>query len=179
MEQERVAMKVADVYKLTGELLLKAMYYAMEETTSRFKSYSENKTYTKEVNWNQFMATSETKHFEDFMTSEVNSNRLREYLESYGVGFSIKEHSNGTSTVAIDAKNVQVLEKSFKGVINDLTDLNKAEKLTKNLIKSPKNMTIQEKLAYYKKQVQTEIQAKEQVKAPTPKKVLTKEEKGL
>ena len=40
MEQERVAMKVADVYKLTGELLLKAMYYAMEETTSRFKSYS-------------------------------------------------------------------------------------------------------------------------------------------
>ena len=40
-------------------------------------------------------------------------------------------------------------------------------------------MTIQEKLAYYKKQVQTEIQAKEQVKTPTPKKVSVKEEKGL
>ena len=35
MEQERVAMKIADVYKLSGELILKAMYYAIEEARNR------------------------------------------------------------------------------------------------------------------------------------------------
>ena len=89
------------------------------------------------------------------MNSEVNSERLEEYLKGYDVGFSIKDNGNGTSTVAIDAKNVQALEASFKGVINDLTDPNKAEKLKENLVKSPKNMTVNEKLAYYKKQVKS------------------------
>ncbi|HEL0020205.1 TPA: hypothetical protein TT917_001559 [Streptococcus equi subsp. zooepidemicus] len=179
MEQERVAMKVADVYKVTGELILKAMYYAMEETASRLQAHAETKTFTRETNWNRFMATSETKHFETFLNSEVDSERLEDYLKGYEVGFSIKDNRNGTSTIAIDAKNVQALEASFKGVINDLTDPNKAEKLKENLVKSPKNMTVTEKLAYYKKQVKAEIKAKAKIKAKTPKKALAKEEKGL
>ncbi|CAM3191516.1 hypothetical protein [Streptococcus dysgalactiae] len=179
MEQERVAMKVADVYKITGELILKAIYYAMEETASRLQTHAETETFTGETKWNRFMATSETKHFETFLTSEVNSERLQEYLKNYDVGFSIKNNGNGTSTIAIDAKNVQALEASFKGVINDLTDKHKAEKLTKNLLKTPKNMTVNEKIAYYKKQVKAEIQAKAKVNVKTPKKVMANDEKGL
>lgn len=179
MDQERVGMKIADVYKLTGELLLKAFYYAIEEGYHKVADHMENKTFSDKTNWNQFMATKETKHFETFMNSEVNTERLEEYLKGYDVGFSIKDNGNGTSTIAIDAKNVQALESSFKGVINDLTDPNKAEKLKENLVKSPKNMTLNEKLAYYKKQVKAEIKAKAQVKAKTPKKAIAKDEKGL
>ena len=179
MEQERVGMKIADVYKLTGELFLKALYYAIENGYQSVKTYAENKTFSDKTNWNQFMATKETKHFETFLNSEVNSERLEEYLKGYDVGFSIKDNGNGTSTVAIDAKNVQALEASFKGVINDLTDPNKAEKLKENLVKSPKNMTVKEKLTYYKKQVKADIKTKNQVKVPTPKKAIAKDEKGL
>ncbi|MGZ7242382.1 hypothetical protein ACXWPN_09735, partial [Streptococcus pyogenes] len=82
----------------------------------------------------------------------------------------IKDNGNGTSTIAIDAKNVKALEASFKGIINDLTNPDKAEKLSYNLVKSPKNMTVKEKLTYYKKQVKADIKAKNQVKVPTPKK---------
>lgn len=179
MDQERVGMKIADVYKLTGELFLKALYYAIENGYQNIKTYAENKTFSDKTNWNQFMATKETKHFETFLNSEVNSERLEEYLKEYDVGFSIKDNGDGTSTIAIDAKNVQALEASFKGVINDLTDPNKAEKLKENLVKSPKNMTVTEKLAYYKKQVKAEIKAKAKVQAKTPKKAIAKDEKGL
>ena len=40
-------------------------------------------------------------------------------------------------------------------------------------------MTVQEKLAYYKKQVKAEVKAKAQVKAKAPDKVIAKEERGL
>lgn len=179
MDQERIGMKVADIYKLTGEMLLKSMYYALEESYHKFNHYLENKTYTDKTNWNRFMATKDTKHFETFLNSELNSERLEEYLKGYEVGFSIKDNGNGTSTIAIDAKNVQALEASFKGVINDLTEPEKAEKLTKNLIKTPKTMTLKEKLTYYKKKVTAEIKAKDKVKTPTPKKAIAKDEKGL
>lgn len=180
MDQERIGMKIADVYKITGELALKALYYAMIEGPSKVvHQRMGNRTFTEKANWNQFMATKETKHFETFMTNEVNTKRLEEYLKGYGVGFSIKENDNGTSTIAIDAKNVQALEASFKGVINDLTDPNKSEKLKNNLVKSPKNMTIKEKLAYYKKQIKSEIKAKSQVKDKAPMKTIAKEERGI
>lgn len=160
MDQERIGMKVADVYKLTGEFVLKAMYYAMEHSASQLRTIQENKAFTEETNWNQFLATKDTKHFETFMTSEINAERLKEYLKGYEVGFAIKDNGNGTSTIAIDAKNVQALEASFKGVINDLTNPEKAQKLQENLVKSPKNMTVKEKLSYYKKQVRAEIAKK-------------------
>lgn len=179
MEQEQVAMKVSEVYKLTGELFLKALYYAIENGYQSVKLYAENKTFSVKTNWNEFMATKETKHFETFLNSEVNTERLEEYLKGYDVGFSIKDNRDGTSTIAIDAKNIQALEASFKGVINDLTDPNKAEKLKETLVKSPKNMSLTEKIAYYKKQVKAEIKAKAKVKDKTAKKVIAKEEKGL
>lgn len=176
MEQERVAMKIADVYKLSGELILKAMYYAIEEARNRSSISAENMMFTGETNWNQFMATRETKHFETFMTSEVNSERLTEYLKGYDVGFSIKDNGNGTSTIAIDSKNVKALEASFKGVINDLTNDNGKE-LSERLVKSLKNMTISEKINYYKKRVKAEIKTKVKLKDKAPKKAL--DEKGL
>lgn len=179
MDQEHVARKVTDVYKLTGELLLKALYQMMEEVYQRAQDHAANKVFTEKTNWNKFMATSETKHFETFMTSELNSELLEEYLKGYEVGFAVKDNKDGTSTIAIDAKNVKALEESFKGVINDLTDPKKSEKLMNSLVKTPRNMNLEDKLAYHKQQVQAEIKAKTLEKAPSPKKVLAKEERGL
>jgi len=177
MDQERIGMKVADIYKLTGEMLLKSMYYALEESYHKLNHYLENKTYTDKTNWNQFMATKETKHFETFLNSELNSERLEEYLKQYEVGFSIKDNGNGTSTIAIDAKNVQALEASFKGVINDLTDPTKAEKINEKIINSSKNMNLKQKIAYYKQQVKRDMKSK--VNTKTAKKTKAKEERGL
>ena len=41
MDQERIGMKVADIYKLTGEMLLKSMYYALEESYHKLNHYLE------------------------------------------------------------------------------------------------------------------------------------------
>ena len=179
MDQERVATKVVDVYKLTGELFLKTMYQMLEGSHQKVKERAESKVFTDKANWNKFMATSETKHFQTFMVSEVNSDRLEEYLKGYEIGFAVKDNKDGTCTIAIDAKNVKALEASFKGVINDLTDPGKAEKLTNNLVKNSKNMNLQEKLAYHKQQVKVEIQAKSVEKAAIPKKTLAKDDRGL
>ena len=73
MDQERVATKVVDVYKLTGELFLKTMYQMLEGSYQKVKDRAESKVFTDKANWNKFMATSETKHFQTFMVSEVNS----------------------------------------------------------------------------------------------------------
>ncbi|AUT05852.1 MULTISPECIES: hypothetical protein [Streptococcaceae] len=178
MDQERIGIKIADVYKLTGELVLKSMYYAMEHSASQLKNFRESKTYSGEVNWNKFLETRETKHFETFMTSEVNSERLTEYLKGYDIGFSIKDNGDGTSIIAIDAKNIKALEASFKGVINDLTDSQKSQKLQERLVKTPKNMSVKEKLTYYKKQVKSEIAKKSKVKEKGTK-IKAKGEKEL
>ena len=74
---------------------------------------------------------------------------------------------------------MKALEASFKGVINDLTDPGKAEKVTNKLVKNSKNMNLQEKLAYHKQQVKVEIQAKSVEKAAIPKKTLAKDDRGL
>lgn len=177
MDQERIGMKIADVYKMSGELLLKTMYYALEEAYKRANNNAENRVFYDETNWNKFLATKETKHFETFLNSELNSERLREYLKGYGIGFSIKDNGNGTSTIVIDAKNIKALENSFKGVINDLTDPTKTEKINQKLTNSPKNMSLREKIAYYKKQVKNDVQS--QAKTKTAKKTVSKDERGL
>lgn len=178
MDQERIGIKVADIYKMTGEMVLKAMYYAMEYSASQLKAFEENKTFTGETNWNKFLATAETKHFETFLTSEINTERLTEYLKGYNVGFTIKENDNGTSTIAIDAKNVKALEESFKGVINDLTNPEKAQNLQERLVKTTKTMTVKEKLSYYTKKVKEEMAKKPKI-LEKGSKIKTKGEKEL
>lgn len=177
MDQEQIAMKVIDIYKLSGELLIKSLYYSLEQDYKNVKNYVNNKDFHKQTNWNKFLATKETKHFETFMNSELNSERLKKYLKEYGIGFSIKDNKNGTSTIAIDAKNIKALENSFKGVINDLTDPTKSEKMIQKLTNSPKNMNLKDKITYYKKQVKRDIQSK--VKAKTAQKTISKDGRGL
>lgn len=177
MDQERIGMKVIDAYKVTGELLLKAIYQLIEEHTMHSQLKQENKTFTSEANWNHFLETKETKHFETFLNSEVNTEKLKQYLNQYEVGFAMKENKDSTNTIAIDAKNVQVLQNAFKAVINDLTNPEKAEKTTKELTKSPQNMALKEKLTYYKQQTAKALADK--AKSKVTKKIKTKEEKGL
>lgn len=129
MDQERVGMKVADVYKLSGEFLLKALYYAIEEGYQKVKIHMENKTFVDQTKWNQFLATKETKHFETFLTSEINSKRLEEYLKRYHVGFAIQDNKDGTSTIAIDAKRllhqqIQVSQPYRQNQVNQLHQQN-------------------------------------------------------
>ena len=78
MDQERIGMKVADIYKLTGEMFLKSMYYALEESYHKLNHYLENKKYTDKTKWNQFMATKDKKNFETFLKYEMNSESLEE-----------------------------------------------------------------------------------------------------
>ena len=66
MDQERIGMKVIDAYKVTGELVLKAIYQLIEEHTMQSQLKQENKTFNSEANWNHFLETKETKHFETF-----------------------------------------------------------------------------------------------------------------
>ena len=103
--------------------------------------------------------------------------KLKQYLNQYEVGFAMKENKDGTNTIAIDAKNVQVLQNAFKAVINDLTNPEKAEKTSKELTKSPQNMALKEKLTYYKQQTAKALADK--AKSKVTKKIKTKEEKGL
>lgn len=177
MDQERIGMKVIDTYKVTGELVLKAIYQLIEEHTMHSQLKQENKTFNSEANWNHFLETKEMKHFETFLNSEVNTEKLKQYLNQYEVGFAMKENKDGTNTIAIDAKNVQVLENCFKAVINDLTNPKKAEKTTNDLTKSPQNMALKEKLTYYKQQTAKALADK--AKSKVTKNVKTKEEKGL
>lgn len=179
MDQERVAMKIVDVYKFTGEVFLKTLYYAIEASYNTTKNRIENRSFIKETNWNRFMGTSEAKHFQTFLSEEINSERLKSYLEDYGVGFSIKDNKDGTSTIAIDAKNVKALEESFNKVVNDLTDPQKAVAVNKKLIKSPANMTITEKISHYKKKMQQEIKANSAVKKAAPNKAKIKAGKEI
>lgn len=177
MDQERIGMKVIDTYKVTGELVLKAIYELIEEHTMRSQLKQETKTFTSEANWNRFLETKETKHFETFLNSEVNTEKLKQYLNQYEVGFAMKENKDGTNTIAIDAKNVQVLQTAFKAVINDLTNPEKAEKTSKELTKSPQNMALKEKLTYFRQQTAKALADK--TKSKVTKKIKTKEEKGL
>ncbi|MFS1664497.1 hypothetical protein [Streptococcus sp. zg-JUN1979] len=150
MEQEQVAMKVADVYKVTGEFFLKSLLVAIEGGHDFTHKLFARKQFIGEAGWHQFLATDEEKHFETFLTSEVNSEQLKTYLKRYDVSYAIQENKDGTSTIAIASKNVKALEESFKGVINDLTspDNEKAEELRRKLVKGSHNMSPSERVAY-------------------------------
>ena len=69
-----------------------------------------------------------------------------------------------------ESKNKQIVEEVFKELINDLTDIKKVQNLNKMLLKTPKNMGFEDKLAYYKQRSAQEIKEKlaksKSIKAP-------------
>lgn len=164
MDQERIGIKVKDVYKITAETILKAMYYLLEESYQRIKMHEQNKSFTGQTSWNKFLATKSKKHFQEVANSELNMKRLEAYLDKYEVGFAVKDNGDGTSTIAIDAKNIEALETSFKKVIDDLTDPDASKEFAKKVVKDDKSMTVEEKIERHSKQIAADVKQKIQIK---------------
>ena len=120
MEQEQTLYKIKDVSKLTGELFLKILFYMTETIQDRIQTYQANKTFVGETNWNKFMATDAPKEIKQFRSEEMNLERLKEYLNDYQIGFSVREMPDSTMTLAFETKNKAMVEQAFTFTFDNL-----------------------------------------------------------
>lgn len=157
MEQERTLYKLSDVVKLTGELLLKQMAFMVESGRDQYASWSADKHYTGETEWDNFMATSSEKDVKTFLSNEVNLSQLKRYLEEYRIGFTTRNEPNGKVSLAFEVKNHAFVVNAFEQLTRDLTNSEKVRELNQRLLKNPKNMSFEDKLAYYQAKTAKEI----------------------
>ena len=68
--------------------------------------------------------------------------------------------------LAFEVKNKELVKKAYEQFLTDLTSPQETKKLTQELLKSPKNMNLEEKITHFKVQEQVKIQA---VAEKTPK----------
>ena len=68
--------------------------------------------------------------------------------------------------LAFEVKNEELVKKAYEQFLTDLTSPQETKKLTQELLKSPKNMNLEEKITHFKVQEQVKIQA---VAEKTPK----------
>ncbi|CYU83125.1 DUF3801 domain-containing protein [Streptococcus suis] len=173
MDQEKVSYQIKDVAKLTGDILLKILIEMSDRTADYIKTFESNRHFTGETKWNRLMATSSTKEIKQFHTNELNLERLKTYLTDRGIAFAFKEAANGKMDFVFEAKNRAVVEKVFEELMNELTKPDTVKGLNKLLLKTPENMNLQDKLAYYRKQTTLEIAAltkTHSIKAPVKNK---------
>ncbi|HEL2313601.1 hypothetical protein [Streptococcus suis] len=157
MNQEQVARKMTDISKLSGEVLLKFLWYIIQESAEKYKYVIENKTFTGETSWNAFLATSEDKYFKEFLAGEMHVESLKQYLKEHNIGFAMQQLPNGKMEIAIDAKNVQQLENFLKQFKEEITTEAGGKRLIKLLLKTPQKMSLEEKLKYYQAKTKEEI----------------------
>lgn len=153
-------LKMKDMSKLTGEGLLKALLFMLENGRDQLKAHHANKTFTGEIQWNKIMATNAPKELKLFRTNELNLERLKSYLNERGVAFAFRPQKDGKMEFVFESKNKQIVEEVFKELINDLTDTKKLGNLNKMLLKTPKNMGFEDKLTYYKQRSAEEVKEK-------------------
>lgn len=165
MEQEQTLYKIKDVSKLTGELFLKILFYMTETIQDRIQTYQANKTFVGETNWNKFMATDAPKEIKQFRSEEMNLERLKEYLNDYQIGFSVREMPDSTMTLAFETKNKAMVEQAFSDTLEAVVEPDKLAKVSQKLVKTPENMNVKERLAYYQEQSRAAIQAKQATRA--------------
>ncbi|WP_249630224.1 DUF3801 domain-containing protein [Streptococcus uberis] len=170
MNQEQMMLKMKDMSKLTGEGLLKALLFMLENGRDQLKAHQANKSFTGETQWNKIMATNAPKELKQFRSNELNLERLKSYLNERGVAFAFRQQKDGKMEFVFESKNKQIVEEVFKELINDLTDTKKVQNLNKMLLKTPKNMGFEDKLDYYKQRSAQEIKEKlaksKSIKAP-------------
>lgn len=160
MDQERMLYKVHDVGKLTGEFLLKTLAFMVESGRDKYVSWSADKHYIGETEWDKFMATSSEKDVKTFLSNEVNLGKVKSYLEEYRIGFTTRDEPNGKVSLAFEVKNHAFVETAFEQLTRDLTNPEKIKEVNQRLLKTPKNISFEDKLAYYQAKTAKEIAQK-------------------
>lgn len=154
MDEERVVGHLGRISLVTGEVALKTLFVMaakLLDQPSRFGGAGLPQVPTGQVSWDAFMASPGAKELKEFLTNEVNLSALKSELAKYGIGFAFRSHSDGTTSLAYDFRNRAIVEKALS---NFLAAIRKnPQEFTKQTLKTPKNMTPKEKIAYYSKQM--------------------------
>ena len=100
--------------------------------------------------------------------------RLKAYLEEYKIGFATQALKDNRVMLAFEVKNKELVKKAYEQFLTDLTSPQETKKLTQELLKSPENMNLEEKITHFKVQEQVKIQAVAE-KAPKITKTSPKE----
>lgn len=153
MDEERVVGQIGRMSYVTGEIALKTLFIFAEKLFEqrRLRGTSMPILPTGQLKWDVFMSSPGAKELKEFLTNEVNLSALRTELAKYGIGFAFRRHSDGTTSLAYDFRNRAIVEKALS---NFLASIRKnPQEFTKRTLKTPKNMTPKEKIAYYSKQM--------------------------
>ncbi|MGT2754550.1 hypothetical protein [Streptococcus ovis] len=175
MNQEQIAYRLTGISKVTGEVLLKLIFLALQETEEKLQQHLAAKNFTSETSWNKFLATSDEKYFKEFLSTELHTKALKDYLNEHNIGFALQKLPDGKMEIAIDAKNIQQLENFLTKFKQEVSTAAEAEVLTERLSKESNPLTLEDMLAKYEKQVDNEIAQAQQTKAPAPQKEVDKE----
>ena len=172
MNQEQIGLKLGDVSRVTGELILKALAYMVENGADKIQTAYDNRSSLKgEIKWEQLLNADTKKEVIQFRQEEVNLDRLKEQLQKDNVRFAFKKEE-GVHTLLFEAKNTALVKQALETIIDNLTNPAKAQKFNQMILKSPKNMSIEERLQYYKQEGRAQIaklQAERAKKLKAPK----------
>ena len=178
MEQERTIFQVKDASKLTGEMLLKMLAYMVEYMNDQGQKYMKRQRYGAETRWNQFMASDSAKEVKTFLNNEVNLDKLKAYLAEYKIGFATQNLKDNRVMLAFEVKNKELVKEAYERFLTNLTTSQYTKKLNQDLLKSPENMNLEEKITHFKVQEQVKIQAVAEkapkITKPSPSKEVSK-----
>ncbi|KXT71290.1 hypothetical protein SGODD07_01290 [Streptococcus gordonii] len=149
MSQTPKLMKYTEITAFTGELMLKILYNTHMEISED----------TELECWKKLGHVKDSKHFQDFMNRELSVNAVTKYLAQNKIKVIFDTH---LANMQIYVDDLQAFEKGVNQVVSDLENPETGTELADKLIKSLHNMTLDEKLEYYKKQVKEEIKRKEE-----------------
>lgn len=171
MDQERAGQQLKEFFRLTGELFLKALYQGSHLGLEGFQAYLMSRSQqpmTGQQDWDKFMASPDHKELKTFLSHELNVEQLTKYLKAYGIAFSLKEQDNGRTLLSFMAKDQALVTQVFDDLIKDLTSPDKGRRLNQKLLKTPKNMSLEEKIAYKKRVTREAIKLNKDkaIKAP-------------
>lgn len=149
MEQDRMLYQITNVSKITGELVLKAFWAMTQHMYEKHQYNQKNKSFSGETNYNRFMATNTDKEIKNLNVTEAHLEKLKNYLESFGIGFTTKKTKGQEGQDLIfEVKNKAIVERSLEKVLQDMT--RNPKKVADQIAKKPGDRSISEKIAYFK-----------------------------
>ncbi len=84
--------------------------------------------------------------------TEAHLEKLKNYLESYGIGFTTKKTKGQEGQDLIfEVKNKAIVERSMEKALQDMT--RNPQKVADKIAKKPGDRSISEKIAYFKQTV--------------------------
>ena len=163
MDQDRIVYQLANGAKLTGETFLKALWAMAQHAHDKYQYKQNNQTFVGETNYNKFMATNTEKDSVDFKNSELHLDKLKGYLNDYGIGFTFCRNKGAeTQTLLFEVKNKALVERSVEKAIADITKNPKAA--TDKLAKTAGDRTVSEKIAYFKNAIKSKTKSSAKTK---------------